>query len=85
MKQNLKTTKTLTMLSKATYATRLLFTVQLRSTHGDNLQYYFLILRLVNICTSHHFQTINSPKQKIQSWQLIFSIYCILNMKLNRY
>lgn len=57
MKQNLKTTKTLTMLSKATYATRLLFTVQLRSTHGDNLQYYFLILRLVNICTSHHFQT----------------------------
>lgn len=75
-----------TMLSKAIYATPLLFTEQLRSTHGDNLQYYFLILRLVNICTSHHFQTINSQNRKYKVGNLFFQFQlCILNMKLNRY
>lgn len=54
------------MLSGAIYATPFLFSVQLRSTYGNILQYYLQIVRLVNIGTSYHFQTIpQNRKHKV--------------------
>lgn len=85
MKQNPKTTKMLKIPLELRHPT-FLSLVQLRITHGGTLQYYLLIIRLVNICTSHHFQIVNSSKEKTQSWQLVFfAIYFVLNVKLDRY
>lgn len=85
MKQNQKITKMLKIPLELCHPT-FLPPVRLRITHGGTLQYYLLIIRLVNICTSHHFQIVNSSKEKTQSWQLVFfAIYFVLNVKLDRY